>query len=79
MLKKWNKLQSLKFENIDISKMDMLVFAVKHNKFKKIDFKRIKRNTIIIDANNCLTKNQIRIIKNKKNKFLSITSNRNND
>ena len=80
LLKKWNELPKLKIlKNIDISKMDMLVFAVKHNKFKKIDFKRIKRNTIIIDANNCLTKNQIRIIKNKKNKFLSITSNRNND
>ena len=80
LLKKWNELPNLKiFKNIDISKMDMLVFAVKHNKFKKIDFKKVKRNTIIIDANNCLTKNQIRIIKNKKNKFLSITSNRNND
>lgn len=80
LLKKWNELPKLKIlRQIDINKMDMLIFAVRHNVFNKINFRNIKSNIIIIDANNCLTNNQIEILKNKNIKFLSITSNREYD
>jgi len=80
LLKKWNELPKLKIlKKIDINKMDMLIFAVRHSVFNKINFRNIKSNIIIIDANNCLTNNQIEILKNKNIKFLSITSNREHD
>jgi len=80
LLKKWNELPKLKIlKKIDINKMDMLIFAVRHSVFNKINFRNIKSNIIIIDANNCLTNNQIEILKNKNIKFFSITSNREHD
>ena len=80
LLKKWNELPKLKIlKKIDINKMDMLIFAVRHSVFNKINFRNIKSNIIIIDANNCLTNNQIEILKNKNIIFLSITSNREHD
>ena len=81
LLKKWNELPSLKiYKNIDMNKMDMLIFAVKHQSFKQIKFDQLKnKKTIIIDTNNCLLNKQIKMVKSKKNKFISITSNRVDD
>ena len=63
LLKNWKELPKLKvYKDIDINKMNLLIFAVKHQKFKKIKFKKLNPKTIIVDANNCLSTHQIKII-----------------
>ena len=60
---------------VDIKKFDAVVFAVKHKEYHKINFsnwKTKKRNFLIIDANNVLTKSQLKNIKKKKFKLISI-------
>ena len=59
----------------DIKKFNVVVFAVKHKEYQKINFRKWKtkkRNFLIIDANNILTKNQLQTIKKKKFKLISI-------
>lgn len=54
---------------------DVIVFAVKHSEYKKISFKdwsSINKNTLIFDANNVLSFEQIQFIKNNGYKFISI-------
>ena len=49
----------------DINIYDLLILNVKHSKFEKINFKKIKSNMTIIDTNNVLSKKNIDIISNK--------------
>ena len=61
----WEEMQ-LKIETRipNFSNFDVVVFAVQHNEFKKIDFKDLLANhdTLIFDANNVLTKYQIDLL-----------------
>ena len=60
----------------DLKSYDVIIFAVQHNEYKKISFKKIlksNKNILIFDANNVLTDKQIRYLKTRTNvKFLSI-------
>ena len=50
----------------NFNKYDLIIFNVKHQQFKKIDFKKINNKTHIIDTNNILSDYQIKdILKNK--------------
>lgn len=52
---------------------DIIVFLVRHEKFKKINFKnKLKKQTLILDSNSVLTKKQINDIKVNSNKILFI-------
>ena len=71
----WEEMQ-LKIETRipNFSNFDVVVFAVQHNEFKKIDFKDLLANhdTLIFDANNVLTKYQIDFINKNNLKCMSI-------
>jgi len=58
----------------DLSIFDAIIFSVKHKEYKKIIFRKIKRNKnfLIVDANNVLTEKQTKDIKSKKFNFISI-------
>ena len=58
----------------DLSKFDAIIFSVKHKEYKKIIFKKIKKNKnfLIVDANNVLSEKQTKDIKSKKFSFISI-------
>ena len=58
----------------DLSKFDAIIFTVKHKEYKKIKFKKIKKNKnfLIVDANNVLSEKQTKDIKSKKFNFISI-------
>jgi nucleotide sugar dehydrogenase len=58
-----------------IDKFDVIVFAVKHREYKKINFKKwkIKKNKfLIVDANGVLTEKQINTLKRRKLNLISI-------
>ena len=62
----------------DISKFNLVVFAVKHINYKKINFKNWKnknKNFLILDANNVLSNKQRKIIKKKNFNLISIGRN----
>ncbi|MDA9604778.1 nucleotide sugar dehydrogenase [Candidatus Pelagibacter sp.] len=57
----------------NLSRFDLVVFTVKHNVYKKINFdKKSIKNTIIFDANYVLTDSQLAKIKKNKINFYSI-------
>ena len=58
----------------DLSNFDVIVFAVKHKEFRKIDFSdlSVSENTLIFDANNVLTKTQTEYLKSSKLNYSSI-------
>ncbi len=58
----------------DLSKFDAIIFSVKHKEYKKIKFKKIKKNKnfLIVDANNVLSEKQTKDIRSKKFNFISI-------
>lgn len=57
----------------NISKFDLVLFAVKHDMYKNIKFNKIYvKKTIIFDSNYTLTKNQLKQIKKNKINFYSI-------
>ena len=65
---------TLKLEKLKVpSQFDIILFAVKHKKYNKINFnKSIFKNTIIFDANYVLSKRQLDQIKRNKINFGSI-------
>ncbi len=61
------KLYGITVKNkINLKDFDIIIFLVKHEKFKSINFKTLKRNSLVIDLNNVLNDNQIEIIKKNK-------------
>ena len=58
----------------ELSKFDAIIFSVKHKEYKKIKFKKIKKNKnfLVVDANNVLSKKQTKDIRSKKFNFISI-------
>tara|TARA_B100000795_G_scaffold269977_1_gene261549 strand:+ start:12707 stop:14074 length:1368 start_codon:yes stop_codon:yes gene_type:complete len=57
----------------NFSKFDLVLFAVKHNLYKKINFdKKLIKKTIIFDANYVLTNKQLDQIKKNQINFYSI-------
>ncbi len=68
-IKKLSKIERIN----DISKYDLVLFAVKHGVYKKINFSRkLIKKTIIFDANYTLTNKQLMQIKKNKINFYSI-------
>ena len=51
---------------------DLLILNVKHSKFEKVNFKKVKSNMTIVDTNNVLSKKNIDIINNKYFIFYSL-------
>ena len=64
-----NKIASsgINFEKKFSNKFDIIIFAVSHKIFKKINVKNIKKNCTLFDLNNCLSSSQFKQLKNKKN------------
>ena len=57
----------------NISNFDLVLFAVKHNVYRNINFdKKLIKKTIIFDANYVLTEKQLDQIKKNKINFYSI-------
>ena len=57
----------------NISKFDLVLFTVKHNVYKKINFdKKLIKKTIIFDANYVLTNKQLDQINKNQINFYSI-------
>lgn len=58
----------------NLSNFDVVVFAVQHKEFSKIDFSDLSPsdNTLIFDANNVLTKTQVEYLKSNKLNYASI-------
>ena len=44
---------------------DLLILNVKHSKFEKVNFKKIKSNMTIVDTNNVLSVKNIDILSKK--------------
>lgn len=57
----------INFEKKFSNKFDIIIFAVSHKIFKKINVKNIKKNCTLFDLNNCLSSSQFKQLKNKKN------------
>ena len=58
----------------DSSDYDAIIFAVSHKEFQNISMKDWVSNirTLLFDANNVLTQNQVSEIKNSKLNYMSI-------
>ena len=71
----WDEMK-MEIKNVipDLSNFDVIVFAVKHKEFRKIDFSdlSVSENTLIFDANNVLTKTQTEYLKSSKLNYSSI-------
>lgn len=71
----WEEME-MPIENkiLDISIFDVVVFAVPHKEFQKIDLSQWNfiKDTLIFDANNILTKKQLIDIKKNKINYMSI-------
>ena len=50
----------------NLKDFNVIIFLVKHQEFKNINLKTIKKNSIVIDLNNVLNNNQIKTLKRKK-------------
>jgi len=71
----WNETKEEVLKKIpNFKNFDVIVFAVKHNEYKKILFKNKynKKNFLVVDANNVLTKKQNKDLKINKFNFISI-------
>ena len=71
----WDEMK-MEIKNVvpNLSNFDVVVFAVKHKEFSKIDFSDISLsdNTLIFDANNVLTKTQTEYLKSSNLNYASI-------
>lgn len=58
----------------NMNSFDAIIFTVKHEEYKKINFKKkvFKKNILIVDSNNVLTEKQYKILKNKNYNIISI-------
>ncbi len=58
----------------DLDGIDVVIFAVPHKSFTEINFEDwvSKRNILVFDANNVLTKEQVAVINKNKHNYLSI-------
>lgn len=64
----YKKIKIIKDSN-NLKKYNLIIFNVKHKQFKKINFNKLNNNVNIIDTNNVLDENQIKIILKKKIKL----------
>ena len=67
-----------KLKNLSkINNFDLIVFAVNHESFKKVNFKNLKinRKTIIYDANLVLTNKQESILRKKTDNYYKVGKN----
>ena len=75
MIKSWDEVHT-KIYNIipKFKRFDLIFFAVKHKDYQNINFRKsfFKKNALIFDANNVLSKHQIHQIKKNDINFLSI-------
>ncbi len=76
LVKYWNEMKiNIHGKIKNINKFNVVVFAVKHKEYQKINFniwKVKKKDFLVIDANNVLTKKQLKILKKKKFNIVSI-------
>ena len=70
----WNEVKIKVFRSYtNMNLFDVIVFTVRNEEYKKINFKKIKKKGIlIVDANKVLTEKQHKILKTKKIKAISI-------
>ena len=70
---KIDKIKKLKKIN-DLRKFNFIIFTVKHKDIERISFKniKIKKNTIIYDANLVLNNSQIKILENRTSNFYKV-------
>jgi UDP-N-acetyl-D-glucosamine dehydrogenase len=61
----YKKIEIIKNSN-NLKKYDLIIFNVKHKQFDNINFIKLNNNVNIIDTNNVLNENQIKIILKKK-------------
>ena len=61
----YKKIEIIKNSN-NLKKYDLIIFNVKHKQFDNIKFIKLNNNVNIIDTNNVLNENQIKIILKKK-------------
>lgn len=54
---------------VDLKNFNTVIFLVKHEKFKSINFTTLKKKSLVIDLNNVLNESQIRIIQKNKNRL----------
>ena len=73
---KIDKIKKIKKIN-DLRKFNFIIFTVKHKDIERISFKniKIKKNTIIYDANLVLNNSQIKVLENRTSNFYKVGTN----
>ena len=69
-----SRCENLEIKN-NLKKFDLILFCIKHKQYKNLNARFFSKKTVIIDLNNVLNKNQIKIFKRKKFKLFTLGNN----